>query len=97
MAKKNTIKQIQSDEVPTLNESTTEIVEQNVDAWTPGQQEIKFVVTRSGLRVSDKEYSQSNDSQAINEKNFWQKLIKSWPDGTRIEIVQYDKKKHRIW
>lgn len=97
MPKKSKVKEVQPDEVPTLEAPTTETGEQSVDVWTPGQPEVKFVVTRGGLRVSDKDYSQANDPRAVNERDFWQKVVRAWPDGTRIEIVQYDKKRHRIW
>ena len=34
---------------------------------------------------------------ALAEKDFWQKIVDKYPDGTKIEIVEYDKRKHRIW
>jgi hypothetical protein len=55
------------------------------------------VVIRGGLRVSDNDYPSQSDSRAIAEMNFWRKVVSRWPDGTKVEIVQYDKKKHRIW
>lgn len=85
----------QSDDVPTLITPINELVEQ--DTWTPGQAATRYVVVRGGLRVSDKDYPNPDEQRAIAEKQFWQKVIKQWPDGTKVEIVQFDKKKHRIW
>ena len=55
----------------------------------------KYVVVRSGLRVSDLEYDSPND--ASTEVEHWNKIIKRWPDGTVIEVVEKDDKKHRVW
>jgi hypothetical protein len=55
----------------------------------------KYVVVRSGLRVSDLEYD--NPTDASNEVEHWNKIIKRWPDGTVIEVVEKDDKKHRVW
>lgn len=97
MNKKHKTKQVEPDEVLTLEESTNEVGEQSIDVWEPGQSEIRYVVTRSGLRVSDKDYPSKNEPRAIIERDFWQNVVNSWPDGTKIDIVQYDKKRHRIW
>ena len=55
----------------------------------------KYVVVRSGLRVSDQEYDTPSD--ATNELNHWKSIVKRWPDGSVIEVVEKDDKKHRIW
>jgi hypothetical protein len=54
----------------------------------------KYVVTRSGLRVSESEY----DSKELAQPEFehWKKIVSRWPDGTKIEISEFDEKKHRI-
>jgi hypothetical protein len=96
MAKKPT-KRIQPDEVPNLEVPITEPVEQETLTWTPGQATPRYVVTRGGLRVSDKDYPKPDEDRALSEAAFWQKVVKRHPDGTKIEIVQFDKKKHRIW
>ena len=70
---------------------------QNLTDWVPSEHGSRYVVIRGGLRVSDNEYLKADEPKAIAEKDFWQKVIKRWPDGTKVEIVQYDKKKHRIW
>jgi hypothetical protein len=96
MLNKKRTKGIQPDEIPTLEIPISEMVEQETD-WSPGEREIRYVIVRSGLRVSDKDYPEQSDPRAIAEMNFWRKVISRWPDGTKVEIVQYDKKKHRIW
>jgi hypothetical protein len=96
MSNKKRTREVQPDEVPTLEIPISELVEQETD-WSPGEKETRYVVIRGGLRVSDKDYPEQNDSRAIAEMNFWRKVINRWPDGTKVEIVQYDKKKHRIW
>jgi len=82
---------VSQEEVLTLDEPNVVIEEQKVEN-TP-----TFVVTRGGLRVSDVEYTSETDPLAIAEKDFWQQIVKKYPDGTRIEIVPFDKKKHRVW
>jgi len=95
MENKKTKNRTQPDAVPNLEVPINEYVEQ--ETWTPGQAAIKYVVVRGGLRVSDKDYENPDEERAITEKSFWQRVVKRWPDGTKVEIVQYDKKKHRIW
>ena len=95
MEKTKNKNRIQPDVVPTLEVPINELVEQ--ETWTPGQATIRYVVVRGGLRVSDKDYLKPDEEKAIAEKTFWQKVVKRWPDGTKVEIVQFDKKKHRIW
>ena len=55
----------------------------------------KYVVVRSGLRVSDMEYDTSSD--ASEELMHWKSIVKRWPDGSVVEVVEKDDKKHRIW
>jgi hypothetical protein len=55
----------------------------------------KFVVTRSGIRVSDIEYE--TVAEAANEVSFWKKIISRWPDGTKINVEEYDDKKHKVY
>ena len=96
MVNNKTTKQTNPDAVPTPEVSSIELGEQQ-EVWTPEESTPHYVVTRGGLRVSDKDYLKADEPRAIAEKDLWQKVINKWPDGTRIEIVQYDKKKHRIW
>lgn len=55
----------------------------------------KFVVTRSGIRVSEREYD--NISDATQEVDHWKKILVTWPDGTKITVEEYNDKKHRIY
>jgi len=55
----------------------------------------KYVVVRNGLRVSDQEYD--TPVEANTEVQHWKSIIKRWPDGSTIEVVEKDEKKHRIW
>ena len=90
MVKTKQNKTVSQEEVPTPVDTNVVIEEQNVVTPT-------FVITRGGLRVSDVEYISNSDPLAVAEKNFWQRVVKKYPDGTRVEIVPFDKKKHRIW
>ncbi len=55
----------------------------------------KYVVVRSGLRVSDLEYD--SPAEATQELEHWKSVIKRWPDGSVVVVVEKDEKKHRIW
>jgi hypothetical protein len=55
----------------------------------------KYVVVRSGLRVSDLEYD--SPAEATQELEHWKSVIKRWPDGSAVVVVEKDEKKHRIW
>jgi len=75
-----------------LNPDKANVVFEEQKVFTP-----TFVVTRGGLRVSDVEYTSPEDQAALHEADFWKSIVTKFPDGTRIEIVQFDKKKHRVW
>jgi hypothetical protein len=45
----------------------------------------KYVVKRNGLRVSESIYESEEDAKT--EYNHWEKIIKKWPDGSKLEIV----------
>lgn len=90
MTKTKSNKKSKQDVVLNLVEANVVFEEQKVATPT-------FVVTRGGLRVSDAEYNSENDQAAIAEANFWKSIVNKYPDGTKVEIVQFDKKKHRIW
>lgn len=49
----------------------------------------RFVVLRNGVRVSDEEYS--NKKSAQQEYDHWNGIIKRWPDGSKLEIVNLNK------
>jgi hypothetical protein len=90
MVKNKVNRKSNQDVVLNLGGTDVVIVEQKVATPT-------FVVTRGGLRVSDVEYNSPEDQKAVAEANFWKSIVTKFPDGTRIEIVQFDKKKHRVW
>lgn len=83
-------KKVKSEEVPAPSETEVVLEEQKVNSPT-------FVVVRGGCRVSENEYATAEDLAAIVEKDFWQKVVERFPDGTKVEIVPFDKKKHKIW
>ena len=55
----------------------------------------RYVVTRSGVRVSDREYTNLADAEP--EVTHWKKIVKRWPDGSKISVEEYNDKKHRIY
>jgi len=98
MGNKKRTNQVIPDAVPTPEISSIELGEQESYCWSPNDEATtRYVVIRGGLRVSDKDYTSTTEPRAIAEKEFWQRVVTKWPDGTKVEIVQYDKKKHRIW
>jgi hypothetical protein len=95
MAKTKQTKTVKVDVAPTPSKTQTESVGQD---WIPGQEsKSSYVVTRDGFRVSDNEYISPDWPQAIQERDFWQKVSNRSKDGTHVEIVEYDKKKHRVY
>ena len=94
MEKTKQNKQAATDAVPTPIMPSVEAGEQD---WEPGQGSESYVVVRDGFRVSDYDYLTPDWPQAITERNFWQRVVNRFPDGTKVEIVKYDKKKHRVW
>ena len=54
----------------------------------------QFVVVRSGARVSELLYESKQDAKI--EFDHWSDIVHRWPDGTRIEIAEYDEKKHKV-
>lgn len=57
----------------------------------------KYVVVREGYRVSDKEYETPTDAACVAEVQFWTKVARNHSYGEKVEAVQYDSKKHRVW
>ena len=53
-----------------------------------------YVVTRSGLRVSELVYANKNDAKT--EFDHWNGILKRWPDGTKVELVEYNEMKHKV-
>jgi hypothetical protein len=44
----------------------------------------KFIVLRDGYRVSEDMHSKMEDAE--QEAEFWRKVIRAWPDGTKVVI-----------
>ena len=93
MTKTKQTKTTKSNTTPTSITTLSEIGELD---WNPGQDAESYVVVRDGFRVSDNEYIAPDWPQAVYERNFWQRVVDRFPDGTKVEIVKYDKKKHRV-
>lgn len=55
----------------------------------------KYVVIRSGIRVSEHEYDNVDD--ATQEVEHWQRILNKYPDGTKITVEEYNDKKHSIY
>jgi hypothetical protein len=89
---KPTKTKVSPESVPTSKAETVSQLE-----WNPSDSVVKFVVVRDGFRVSDREYNAQNDAAAVAESTFWSKIARKYSDGTKVGVVQYDKKKHRIW
>lgn len=66
----------------------------NKNSNTESSNNTRYVVTRSGLRVSEQEYQNREDAQV--EYEHWKGIVKRWPDGTKIEIAEFDENKHRL-
>ena len=91
MANKQKTKKVSLDQVPNLEVPLT------VESEEQKETNPRYVVVRGGNRVSDKEYQTPDEPRALEEKNFWQRVINRHPDGTKVQIVEFDKKLHRIW
>ncbi len=74
-----------------LNEIEFESQEMNDEVLT------KYVVIRDGYRVSDSEYDDPDDPGCQEEFQTWNSIAKKHSYGEKVEIVQYDSKKHRVW
>lgn len=61
------------------------------------QRPASYVVVRDGYRVSDREYQTEDDPFAVAEWTFWAKVENNHSWGAKVNIVQYDPKKHRTW
>jgi len=66
----------------------------NKSAETVSSFSKKFVVVRSGTRVSELVYESKQDAKI--EFDHWSGILKRWPDGTKVEIAEYDEKKHKV-
>ncbi len=53
---------------------------------TEGNEVKLYVVLRSGVRVSESEYY-SYDAARL-EYEYWSRILKRWPDGTKMDIKE---------
>lgn len=82
----------------TKTEETPQQPNNSVPAPTEQEKRrLTYVVLRGGFRVNDIEYDTPDDPKALSWMEHYQRIINQWPDGTTVEIVQYDPKKHRAW
>ncbi len=51
---------------------------------TEGNEVKVYAVFRSGVRVSDSEYD--SPTSARPEYEYWNRILKRWPDGTKMDI-----------
>jgi len=80
-----------------VNKTKNEPSETSHSQPTGEQRPVSYVVVREGFRVSDSEYVSPQDLVAIAECAFWNKVAVNHSYGEKVEIVQYDSKKHRVW
>jgi len=59
--------------------------------------QISYVVVRDGFRVEDREYETPDNPSAISTKDFWTRVSQNHSWGEKVDIVQYESKKHRVW
>lgn len=50
------------------------------------RENVKYIVLRNGIRVSDLDYSSKED--ASDEYEHWQRVIARYPDGSKLEISE---------
>lgn len=55
----------------------------------------RFVVLRDRKRVSELEYV--TQEQASTEYGYWQGLVTKWDPTSRVEILEKDEKRHRVY
>ena len=90
MSKDKKVKEVATDSVPTPAETQVVSGEQSAEPNV-------YVVVRDGFRVSEATYTDSTDDNALSELAFWRRVSDRSNDGTKVEIVLFDKKKHRTW
>lgn len=90
MARNQKNKDVSPESVPTP-------VETSVVSKEPSAEPTLYVVVRDGFRVSDTTYMVADDPYAVAEHAFWKRVSDKSKDGTKVEVVVFDKKKHRVW
>lgn len=85
MGNKNKLEKMATSEPQQTNDGITE------------ERSVRYVVVREGYRVSDKEYDDPTDSVCVAEVQFWSTVANNHSYGEKVEAVQYDSKRHRVW
>lgn len=49
------------------------------------------IVVRNGFRVSNSEYE--TPEEAHHEYTYWANILKHWPDGSKLEIREINRKR----
>ena len=57
----------------------------------------KYVVVRDNRRVNEEEYDDPKDPKALGWVAHYKRITDKWPDGTKVEVVPYNNKIHRIY
>jgi len=78
------------------NSTATSEPQQTIDGITETKS-VRYVVVREGYRVSDREYDDPLDPLCVIEVQVWTKVAQNHSYGEKVEVVQYDSRKHRIW
>lgn len=64
---------------------------------TAEEKPIRYVVVREGYRVSDRDYETPLDPVCVAEVDFWTRVAQNHSYGEKVEAVEYDSKRHRVW
>jgi len=52
---------------------------------------VRYIVLRDGIRVSEDMHTDPKEAEV--EAEFWRKVIRSWPDGTKVVIKKIGSEK----
>ncbi|NBW17517.1 MAG: hypothetical protein EBR82_57030 [Caulobacteraceae bacterium] len=52
---------------------------------------VRYIVLRDGIRVSEDMHTDLKEAEV--EAEFWRKVIRSWPDGTKVVIKKIGSEK----
>lgn len=57
----------------------------NIAIQDTNENQTQFAVYRSGVRVSESVYGSREDAR--HEHDYWEGILRRWPDGTKMEIL----------
>lgn len=52
---------------------------------------LRYIVLRDGIRVSEDMHTDPKEAEA--EAEFWRKVIRAWPDGTKVVVKKIGSEK----